>query len=250
MRTSWPTRRPSATICANEISGSSSRCTMRPVVSAGQDVAGVPVGRRDRAFARRNRIAVRIDVWVAQRRRQPIGVGGRERVFAPLGGRVDVAQRQPRFVGEVALEQPMGADDLQREPLAFRRQLELLALASRAGPALCMRPTSATTAASRQLQGAGQRRERAAAAAVLLLEQVLQRVLELLAVACRPLPARRHQQQAARRPRVRRAAGCQESWHFEFRSIIILTTQNYRPDRARVVSILCAHEHRSRRRGT
>ena len=47
-------------------------------------------------------------------------------MFPPFGDRVDLAQRQPRFVREVPLEQPVRAHDLQREPLAGRRQRELL----------------------------------------------------------------------------------------------------------------------------
>ena len=47
-------------------------------------------------------------------------------MLAPLRGGVNVAQRQPRLVREVALQQPMGAHDLSRHPFAFRRQLKLL----------------------------------------------------------------------------------------------------------------------------
>jgi hypothetical protein len=37
---------------------------------------------------------------------------------------VHIAQRQPRFVREVFFEQAMRAHDLQRQALAFRRQVE------------------------------------------------------------------------------------------------------------------------------
>ena len=104
-----------------------------------------------------------------------------------LGRRMDLAQRQPRLVGEVALEQTMGAHDLQREPFAVRCQLETPGRARRRSPCACMRPTSATTARSAQPQDAGERRKRGVAPAVLLLEQVLQRVLETLALAGRLL---------------------------------------------------------------
>ena len=105
-------------------------------------------GGRDRALTGRNRIAMRIDRRMAHRRRQPIDIGGRERVFLPLGGGVDLAERQSRLVGEVALEQPMGADDLQRQPFAVRRQLELLRPAPRRAFAPASAPTRLTTAES------------------------------------------------------------------------------------------------------
>ncbi len=93
---------------------------------SGHDVTGVSRGGAIVAVARRNRIAVRIEPRVAERRRQRVDLIGGERVLAAFGGRVHVPKRQPRFVGEVAFEQPMRADDLQREALALGGQLELL----------------------------------------------------------------------------------------------------------------------------
>ena len=49
-------------------------------------------------------------------------------MFLTLGHGVHVAQWQPRFVGEVSLEQSMRAHDLQREAFAFRSQPKSLTL--------------------------------------------------------------------------------------------------------------------------
>ncbi len=126
-RTSWPTRSPAATICANEIS--------RLVLE--MDDAASRFGRpRRRRHARGRRHGARL-AWESDRRAdRRLGwpseadsrsaAVGRERVFLSFRRRVDLAQRQARLIGEVAFEQPVRAHDLQRETFAVRRQLELL----------------------------------------------------------------------------------------------------------------------------
>lgn len=108
-------------------------------------------------------------------------------MLAALGGAVDLWQRQPHLVGEVALEQPMGADDLPRDALAFGRQLELLAAGHDQALVLhaCEQLHEAGVA---QTQRAAEGIERRLAAAILPVEQVLERVFDLRPVAQHAAP--------------------------------------------------------------
>ncbi len=114
---------------------------------------------------------------VSERRRKTVRFARRQRVLAPLCGGVDVAQWQPRLVGEVPLEQPVRADDLERQSLACRGELKLLAAGH--DEALRLHPADERNDHGiRQPHGPCQGRDRPAASAVLLLEQVLERVLQ------------------------------------------------------------------------
>ena len=73
-----------------------------------------------------NRIAVRIEPRMAERRRQGLDLIDGQRVLAAFRDRVHGSKRQPRLVREVALEQAVRANDLPRHALAFAGQLELL----------------------------------------------------------------------------------------------------------------------------
>src|SRR5262245_58735172 len=105
-------------------------------------------------------------------------------MLAPLRGGVNVGERQPGLIREVPLEQPMRAHDLQRRPLAIRRQAELLSL--RFDEALSLHPPEqGDDGAIGQPKGPADRDDRGAAAPVLLIEQVFKGIFQLP-----PLPGR------------------------------------------------------------
>jgi len=138
------------------------------------------VGGRNRSVAPGNRVAMWVATRMAQRRRQRLHLIGRERVFLALGRGVYVAQRQPRLVREIALEQPMSPDDLTRHTFAFSGQLKLLTGSDH--QALLLH-------ASKQLheslvfdpQHSAERRKRSMTPAILQIEKMFQCILDLCA---------------------------------------------------------------------
>ena len=82
--------------------------------------SGVELGERDAlvrrqlAARRRDRIAVRVVARVAERGGQRRGLLFAGAMLAPFGVRVPLAGVEPGLVGEVALPQPVNADDSQR----------------------------------------------------------------------------------------------------------------------------------------
>ena len=109
-------------------------------------------------------------------------------MFLPFGRVMHLLQGQPRFIGEVALEQPMRANNLQRESRTVRRQRKFLAARLNQPLRLHARDDADDGRAAKS-ERAADRRQRSQAAAVLDLEEVLQRVFEPLAIAGRaPLP--------------------------------------------------------------
>jgi hypothetical protein len=68
---------------------------------------------------------VGIDSRMAHRSREAIGGLGCQVMFTAFGRGMDLRQGQPRFVCEIAFEQPMCANHLQREALAFACEIEL-----------------------------------------------------------------------------------------------------------------------------
>jgi hypothetical protein len=125
---------------------------------------------------------------VAQRGVEIVDLVRGQPVLAPLRGGVNLAERQARLIGEIALEQPMGPDDLQRHALAVGRELELLSI--RRDEPLVLHPNEQVhQPAVAQSERPAERSERAPPSAVLLLEQVLERILDARPVACRvPAP--------------------------------------------------------------
>ena len=122
-----------------------------------------------------------------ERRRQRIDLRLGEAVLAALGGAVHLLQRKARLVGEVALEQPMRADDLPRHALAVRRQLEFLAAGD--DQVLVLHPRQQLHQPRvAETKGAAERVERREPAAILLVEEVFQRVFDPGAVPQRPPP--------------------------------------------------------------
>jgi hypothetical protein len=93
-----------------------------------------------------------------------------------------VSEREPCLVGEIPLEEPMSANDLQREPLTGRSQVELLAVGD--NELLSLHASDETDdRGRRQAQGAGKGRECRVASAILLFTQMLQGVFEALPIA-------------------------------------------------------------------
>ena len=109
-----PGTSPAATICAYTASGSSSRWTISAAWFGRQLGERDALVRRQLAARRRNRIAVRVVARVAERGGQRRGLLFAGAVLAPLGVRVPLAGVEPGLVGEVALPQPVDADDSQR----------------------------------------------------------------------------------------------------------------------------------------
>ena len=164
---------------------------MRAGVATGQALRRRPRGRANFAVAARDWIPVRIDLGVAHRRRQAIGVGRCQSMLGPFRPGMDLAHRHTQFVGQIELPEPVGADDVQRETLALTGQSEVVALG--ADQALALKPLHER----QQLRSLVRRTPcRARTAARLarggLAEQMLQRVFRLLPVrARRPVaPAR------------------------------------------------------------
>jgi Tat protein secretion system quality control protein TatD with DNase activity len=122
---------------------------------------------------------------MAQRGRESIDVGRRQRMFLSFGCMMHLLQGQPRFIGEVALEQPVRPDHLKRKSRAIWRQRKFLA--ARLDQPLRLHPRDdADDGCAAKAERAANGRERSQAAAVLDLEEMLQRVLEPLAIARRP----------------------------------------------------------------
>jgi hypothetical protein len=101
-------------------------------------------------------------------------------MFLALGHGVHVAQRQPRFVNEVSLEQSMCAHDLQRETFAILGQPKTLTLSREETLPLHAADQRHDVRAGHP-QCAAKRTQGRTSAAVFLLREVLQRVFDLVA---------------------------------------------------------------------
>ena len=132
--------------------------------------------RTELAVAPGNRIAVGIEARMAERRRQGVDLIRREHVLLALRRRVDRAERQARFVGEVPFEQPVRAHDLACDASAFVRQEKLLTCGAKQSLALHA-VEHAHEGAIVEPQRSLQRRKRRPSVAVFLVEEMLEGVL-------------------------------------------------------------------------
>ena len=93
-------------------------------------VAGLEVRQRaagsrwEVAFLGRDRVAVRVERRMAQPHRQFLGLLGGRPVLPALRLRMPAFRLHPRLIREVALPQPVNADDAQRLAASFRGQPE------------------------------------------------------------------------------------------------------------------------------
>ena len=72
----------------------------------------------------RDRVAVRVVGGIAERAVDPRLELVGEDVLEPVGLGMDGLDRDPQRLGQVELEQPVMADDLERNPLAGRSQVD------------------------------------------------------------------------------------------------------------------------------
>ena len=176
---------PAATICANTASGSSSRWTISAAWSARQLRERHPLVRRHFPARRRDRIAVRVVARVAERRGQRLGLLLAGAVLAPLGVGVPLAGVEAGLVGEVALPQPVDADDPQRLAAAVGGEAQrAVVVVEQVEPAEAVDELGG--GAPGEAEGAGQAFERRRALAVLPVPDVLERVLDLDAIGGQP----------------------------------------------------------------
>ncbi len=81
-----------------------------------------PLQLRQRPRARRDGITVGIVLRVSEAGFQRVDLLIRYRMLLPIGSSVKLFERHTKLVGQIALQQPVGTNDPQRQPAARGRQ--------------------------------------------------------------------------------------------------------------------------------